>query len=376
MKRRKLRPQAVVALIVVILIFIGVAFLIVKNKKPALSMTFKEEKTVIEYGDTTIKPEEFVESFTADEVIYPKLNTLKVGEYKITYVLKSKKKEKSVEHTIEVKDTYAPEITFKQDEVEISVGDDYDLTSNIESVKDVIDGEINYKETVNEDEFNYYTVLSEVDLNTTGEYTVNIEAVDSNGNHSNTSYVLKVVEKEVISNPDGDYSSGDNQPTYINGILIVNKKYGIPADFGGYNPEASGALEELQLGASQAGYSIPLISGWRSYDYQVELYNSYVATDGQEAADRYSARPGFSEHQTGLCFDIGSIDDYYGETVEGQWLAAHAHEYGFIIRYPQGKEHITGYMYEPWHVRYVGKDVAADIYNQQITLEEYLGVSG
>ena len=118
-----------------------------------------------------------------------------------------------------------------------------------------------------------------------------------------------------------------------------------------------------------------MISGYRSYDYQAQLYNGYVARDGKEAADRYSAQPGKSEHQTGLAFDVGSIDNNYGETAAGRWLAAHCADYGFILRYPPGKEHITGYMYEPWHIRYVGASTARAIMSSGLTLEEYLGVN-
>ncbi|MEG0486259.1 MAG: M15 family metallopeptidase, partial [Oscillospiraceae bacterium] len=103
---------------------------------------------------------------------------------------------------------------------------------------------------------------------------------------------------------------------------------------------------------------------------------------GVEAADRYSARPGYSEHQTGLTYDIGEkgkedvwLTEAFGETPAGKWVAEHAHEYGFIMRYPKGKEEITGYMYESWHFRYVGVDIATEIYKRQGTLEEYLGIS-
>ena len=115
---------------------------------------------------------------------------------------------------------------------------------------------------------------------------------------------------------------------------------------------------------------MPLLSGYRSYYTQQYLYNSYVSTYGRESADTFSARPGHSEHQTGLAFDVGSIDDYYGDTPAGIWLKENAHYYGFIIRYPKGKEHITGYKYEPWHIRYLGVDIATDIYNKGVTLEE------
>lgn len=170
----------------------------------------------------------------------------------------------------------------------------------------------------------------------------------------------------------------------VDGIVLANKRYPMPADYApGESAEARAAFEKLNAAAKQAGYTFNAFSTYRSYERQNELYNNYVSKDGQEAADRYSARPGFSEHQTGLAFDIGDVtnpNDYasnrFGETEAGKWLAAHAHEYGFIMRYPDGKEDITGYMYESWHFRYVGVDIATEIYNNDSTLEEYLGEQG
>lgn len=179
---------------------------------------------------------------------------------------------------------------------------------------------------------------------------------------------------EYDVSPSGQpYSYYDTvEPTYINGVLLVNKTYALPRDYGGYDETATAALNKLQAGAEAAGYSMPLLSGLRDFDYQDKLYRKYVAQDGKEAADTYSAWPGHSEHQTGLAFDIGSITNDYGETAAGKWLAAHAHEYGFIIRYPLGKEDITGYQYEPWHVRYLGVSLATDVYESGLCLEEYL----
>lgn len=137
-------------------------------------------------------------------------------------------------------------------------------------------------------------------------------------------------------------------------------------------------LESLFAAMKAQGYNMYLSSGFRSYAYQQSLYGGYVAKDGQAAADRYSARPGTSEHQTGMAFDIGRSDKTceleicFGETPEGQWIQAHAHEYGFIIRYPENKESITGYQYEPWHLRYVGVDLATEMKRTGVTtLEEF-----
>lgn len=131
-----------------------------------------------------------------------------------------------------------------------------------------------------------------------------------------------------------------------------------------------------------AADGIPLVfgSGYRSFALQKQFYASYVAQDGQAAADRYSARPGTSEHQTGLTVDITSpsgechLEICFGDMPEGKWLAAHAHEHGFIIRYLEGKESITGYQYEPWHLRFVGRELAAELKKSGLTMEEFFGL--
>lgn len=164
--------------------------------------------------------------------------------------------------------------------------------------------------------------------------------------------------------------------TYINGILIANKTYALPSTYNpGADPTAKAALNEMFAAAKKDGLNLFICSGFRSYSTQKTLYNNYVARDGKAEADRYSARPGHSEHQTGLGFDINKANSSFEGTPEALWLAANCHKYGFIIRYPQGKEHITGYIYEPWHVRYLGVDTATAVYNSGLCLEEYLGIT-
>ena len=135
--------------------------------------------------------------------------------------------------------------------------------------------------------------------------------------------------------------------------------------------EAKDNLERLINDAKNEGMNIRVASAYRSYTYQENLYNNYVKNDGVENADTYSARPGYSEHQTGLCADLNEISDKFDGTDEANWLRDNAYKYGFILRFPKGKEHITGYKYEPWHFRYVGLEAAKIIYEDDITLEEY-----
>ncbi|ANU24329.1 M15 family metallopeptidase [Planococcus donghaensis] len=202
-----------------------------------------------------------------------------------------------------------------------------------------------------------------------------------------------VEEKPVIEEPkeetvtDATVYSENNalpkEPTIINGILLVNKQHPLPENYApGEVPEARAAFETMKAAAAEAGINLHAFSTYRNFTRQKQLYEQYVAKDGQKAADRYSARPGYSEHQTGLTFDIGEAGKEqhwaaasFGDTEGGKWLAANAHKYGFILRYLEGKEKVTGYMYESWHFRYVGNDVATEIYEKGITLEEYLEVN-
>jgi D-alanyl-D-alanine carboxypeptidase len=145
--------------------------------------------------------------------------------------------------------------------------------------------------------------------------------------------------------------------------------------------EAAMALKHLAADATSAGYNLLLSSGYRSYVTQVTVYNGYVASRGQTAADTDSARPGHSEHQTGWAADLGVTDgtcllqQCFGNLPAGKWLAASAYKYGFIIRYPADKTTVTGYSYEPWHIRYVGTTLAQEMHTQGITtLEEFFGL--
>lgn len=181
-------------------------------------------------------------------------------------------------------------------------------------------------------------------------------------------------------------------------LILVNKKIGLPAD---YRPddlvtanisfvesatgdrkmlrkEAAQAIEKLMAAATAAGIDLKGTSAFRSYDYQVQLFDNYVARDGKEQAMKYSAPPGHSEHQTGLAIDVSSASVGYGltqsleKTTEGKWLADNAHTYGFIIRYQRAYEAETGYMFEPWHLRYVGVDHATNVYEMDVPFERYL----
>lgn len=198
---------------------------------------------------------------------------------------------------------------------------------------------------------------------------------------------------EAPGDPDANMVVADPDSTAV----MVNKQYSLPEE---YKPsdlvypdvpfifsekiekrmlrrEAAAALEEMVAAAKKDGIHLAGVSAFRSEATQRSLFNNYVKKDGEEKARTYSAMPGHSEHQTGLAIDLSGSDgkcaaeSCFAGTKEAQWLADHATEYGYIIRFPEGKEAITGYKYEPWHVRYVGKEIASSIAERGITLEEY-----
>ncbi|MDO4198145.1 MAG: M15 family metallopeptidase [Erysipelotrichaceae bacterium] len=192
----------------------------------------------------------------------------------------------------------------------------------------------------------------------------------------NTKRYLPLYENVEVSDTSYDY------------LLLVNKYYQLPSD---YEPDdlvdiegarhtvqirsvVKDAFEELNKSANEAGYNLVIYSAYRSYAYQEGLYNKYLLTDSMENVDTYSARPGHSEHQSGLCLDVSlpgvDIDNFY-MTEASKWLAENCYDYGFIIRYEEGKEDITGYQAEPWQIRYVGKDASKKIQEMGITFDEY-----
>lgn len=178
---------------------------------------------------------------------------------------------------------------------------------------------------------------------------------------------------EVVNK--GDYYSIQGK---YDEIILANKRYPLSKDYNpGENPTAKAELLKLIAAMQAEGYPISdHYSGFRSYETQAKLYQDYVNQDGKEAADRYSARPGYSEHQTGLAFDvIGTDGDLVTEEKAAQWLLDHAADYGFVVRYLKGEEKETGYMAEEWHLRYVGKE-AKEIAASGLSLEEYYGFEG
>lgn len=208
------------------------------------------------------------------------------------------------------------------------------------------------------------------------------------------------ISDSTITNPSSDdiHNQTISIDTNLSSItLFVNKEYGLPIDyiptdltipniqfsFSHYDEkkllreDAARAMEELFAAAKEDGYTLCGVSGYRSYARQSEIYNQNLRTKGATFTNRYSAKPGYSEHQTGLSMDVSAssvrnqLVEKFATTKEGTWLAKNCYRYGYIIRYPKGKENITGYSYEPWHIRYVGVSLATYLTENNLTLEEY-----
>lgn len=306
------------------------------------------------------------------------LNTTSLGEKSITLLLKNEYgyvNEYELSYT--VIDTTNPTISNVKD-LTVQQGGLFDAWKGIE-VTDNSQGTI----TKN--------LEGSYDIDKIGTYPLTYLAVDESGNETREAFQLNVVERkaqdltheylwedQTIITDNGFTLEIIDHVAYIDGILIANKTYSIPASYGnGLTQETTDALNTMRQDAAALGYNLYNSSGFRSYNYQRDLYNNYCARRGQAKADTFSARPGFSEHQTGLSLDLNTIDQEFASTPEGQWVTNNCQNYGFIIRYPKGKDHITGYIYEPWHIRYVGTELAQKLYNNGdwITLEEYFGIS-
>ena len=200
--------------------------------------------------------------------------------------------------------------------------------------------------------------------------------------------IAQVDGEKIIQNPE-------NKLTLVNKVFALPEDY-IPGDlvrpdvefsFGNQDieksymrQEAASALEKMFADAKSQDIDLFAVSGYRSYQRQDDNFHNKVNKIGEEAAAKIVAYPGNSEHQTGLAMDISSqsanfkLTEQFGGTPEGKWLMENAHRFGYILRYPKGLETITGYNYEPWHYRYVGLKAAAEIYKNQLTLEEYFNI--
>lgn len=345
------------------------------------------------------------------------IDTSKLESKSIEFIVKNYfKKEIKYSFKVTIIDQEPPVINYSK-ELEIEEGEKIDLLANV-------------KVTDNSNEEIITTIEGEYDINKSGEYDLQYIATDSSGNTTKEDFRLKVKAKKTNSNSSPNNNSNSNKPssgsstnngssnnssgevhfktskgfegitkngiTYIDGYLVVNKTYSLPKSFVptnvySGNPTSTSTTQcatciektaynkwlEMKAAAKLDGLELKIVSGYRSYTLQSNLYNRYVSRSGKAAADTFSARPGYSEHQSGLAFDINYPGDSFNNTAEAKWLASNAYKYGYILRYPEGKSNETGYKYESWHYRYVGTDLSYKLYNNGdwITMEDYFGIT-
>lgn len=373
--KKKVKIIIFISVLVVVILIIGGIYL--NSKRLVLEYEHNIEVDVNEklYNLDAIKNIKNGKIITKRELV----NTTKLGKVKVTFQVENFfKKRVKYKYIVNVVDKEAPKIIFRN-ELESEIGEEIDL------LKDVM-VEDNSKENITPQ------VEGEYDINKSGDYKLYYIAEDTSGNKAKEEFILHIkeknVEKQITSNDNQGTTSfttskgfkgvTKNGVTYIEGYLVVNKTYTLPSSYGnGLTNATTEAFNKMQAAAKVDGLNIYISSGFRSYSYQKNLYNSYVNRDGVIAADTYSARAGHSEHQSGLAFDVNTINDSFANTEEGKWLNDNCYKYGFILRYPNGKSDETGYQYEPWHFRYVGVELAEKLYNNGnwITVEDYFGIT-
>ena len=374
----------------IILLFIPLLLLSACNKKDE-----KKDEINVTTEDITVKLNEEIlntKGITKVEngtivTEEENIDTSTIGEQEITITIKDNdNNEKEYTYTVKVIDDEAPVITYKK-ELSTTVGKKINLLNNV-TAKD------------NSNEKIEVTIEGTYDFNKEGTYKLKYVAKDSSGNETKEDFTLTVKKASTPtttfrstgtdSSLNGTKTSKGytitvkNNITYIDGYLIANKTYSLPSTYGpGLDSNVKSKADEMFAAAKLEGFNLYIASGFRSYDTQKNLYNNYVKRDGKTAADTYSARPGASEHQSGLAFDVcdrnvsACINSNFDSTAQAKWLSENAYKYGFILRYPKGKTNETGYKYESWHFRYVGTELATKLYNggNWITMEDYFGIT-
>lgn len=355
----KIKNILIVLFILVFLVFAYILAMIIKPTIELNNLNVEINSDVTLYS--LIKKVNLGEVVTSDYVI----DTSELGDQVHEIELKTYFREYKYEFIIKIVDTTRPTIEANQ-EITTFVYEEVDLLNNV-IAKDNSKEELEIK------------VLGEYDFNKMATYYLKYYVKDSSGNENFQDFTLNVLEN---GNKSYRTSKGytviiQNGIATINDIVIVNKSYSLPSWYGsGLTSETNNAFLSMQQDASKKGINLFIASGFRSYQSQVDVYQKWVNLDGKDVADTYSARAGYSEHQAGIALDLNQISSNFSNTKEFKWLQENAYKYGFILRYPRGKQEITGYIYEPWHYRYVGVDLASELYNQGnwITIEEYFGI--
>lgn len=384
--KKRINKKNCLVLILSIVVISGLGLLFYNLFK--LNLSYEKEVT-ISYGEA-YKINDAIKKVKNGDIVSDNIDvdTSKLGNQEIPVLIKDKfGKTHELKIKVNVVDEEGPVIHGVKDNIEVVEGSNVNLLSGISAQDNSLE-EIEVK------------VEGDYDTSKPGEYTIIYKASDSSGNETSKESKLVVKEKKIDYYaapsapvmPDKTFTTSKgfsgvtkNGVTYIDGYLVANKTYSLPSSYnpGGLTSETRDAADKMFAAAIADGMpNMWAQSGFRSFSTQSSLYNNYVARDGKAAADTYSARPGYSEHQTGLAFDVcvtgyACISSGFNGTAPANWLSKNAYKYGFILRYPSGKSNETGYMYESWHFRYVGTDLASKLYNNGdwITMESYFGIT-
>lgn len=311
------------------------------------------------YIEASLEDIPFLKFYDADhkEVNFP-----------LTYTIES---EEDLDNILKIK-AYSVTFNDKEIEVELQIDHQVDLANNGEYIIYLGSPE------------NYF--YDEIKVLVDKEEVIVVENIDEEVEEVQEVEEVVVDEKPVIIKDEGKKADSldridvlVNKEYHLNANDVPNLtsipgNYAINNNFYAQAEAVSSFVNLVDTMQAETGMRILVTSAYRSYTYQATLFDNYAARDGIEAASRYSARPGQSEHQTGLALDVLAPNDSmlnFGSSQQSVWVANNAHRFGFIIRFPLGKEHITGYQYEPWHLRYLGNDLAQSVLNSTLTYDEY-----
>lgn len=368
-------------IIISALLLVGTSLFLILDKEDRINYVFKyKSKITIEAGDNipTMNDYLYRDVDKEKEIVWNNIDIIEGKVYKVgTYSGKFNYDNKERKITLVVKDTTSPVISGVND-VEVLA---FEKVPDFISLIDVSD---NSKEEVS------IKVDGKYNIEETGEYNLTYIATDKSSNETKKKFKLIVKENKNITTSESSLGytiKNDRGITYINDVIIVNKTYSLPSSFAPNNLEdingyikvvdfVKEAFLELTKAGQNEGVNIYASSGYRTYKNEEYIYEGYVNRKGITYADAYFAKGGYSEHQTGLAIDVNIVDTSFENTKESNWLRDNSYKYGFIIRYPSGKENITGYSSVPWHIRYVGKKLAKELYNNgnYLTIEEYFGI--
>ena len=341
MSKRKIKKNIFIPIIIILLIIGGVIiFFITKENTGGYSN--KEYKVIKEKVNDLHSVIDFGKNDTLFEIINSSEYKDKNLKKYINYIKNNKNAPSS--DILKIVNSNYNILNFKYNKLTIHfINEKYFITSRLQRY-------INYYNK----NYTYHDIVTNVNCNLDFDYYTHVQNTDLEKNTleiTNKYYKLKESYK-----PDD--------------LVTIATKYNLGTN-NLMRKEAYNAFVEMANDALSDNISLKNASAFRSYDYQSNIYNKYVQQDGKKAADTYSARAGYSEHQTGLATDINSVNASFQYTKEYKWLITNAYKYGFILRYPKGKENLTGYVYEPWHYRYVGKKVSKIIQKEDLTFEEY-----